>query len=349
MLKVLIDTSPLQNANSLRGVGMYTRFLTEELEKKRSIEVRRRELQQFEKSWLPDVTHYPYFDLFFATLPVFRKGKTVVTIHDVIPLKFSKFYKPGKKGLLRFIQQRLVLQSVDAIITDSEASKKDIVQYLKVKPEKVHVTYLAGNPNIEKPHHTKVAEIKAKYSLPEKYILYVGDINYNKNLPQLIKSLKFLPDDIHLVCVGRNFTPQEIPEWKWIETQIAMSDVASRVKFIADISGDANEELSALYAAADCYVQPSLYEGFGLPILEAMQCRTPVISTQNSSLIEIGGEHVQFVKEDAESIAAGIKVVLGWTESQKTEWVRTAYEWSQKFTWKKTADQTVAVYESLSK
>ncbi len=347
MLKVLIDTSPLQNANSLRGVGMYTRYLAEALEKKRSVEIRRKDSSGPEKGWIPDITHYPYFDLFFPTLPALRKGKTVVTIHDVIPLKFPQFYKPGKRGTLSFLRQRLILQSVDAIVTDSEASKKDIVKHLKVKPDKVHVTYLAANPHIQKPHHTKVTEVRNTYCLPEKYILYVGDINYNKNLPQLIKSLKFLPEDVHLVCVGKNFVPQEIQEWQWIETQVAMSDVANRIVFIRDVTADANEELGALYAGAEVYVQPSLYEGFGLPVLEAMQCRTPVVCTHNSSLIEVGGEHVQFVGEDAESIAEGVKNVLGWNDNQRTGKVKAAYEWSQTFSWGRTADQTLEVYKSV--
>src|SRR5258708_6502395 len=109
MLNVLIDTAPLQNANAIRGVGIYTKLLREELQKNAEVHVVGEKNEPF------DVIHYPYFDLFFPTLPLHRKTKTVVTIHDVIPLIFPKQYRPGKKGLFNFYRQKLALRSVDAV------------------------------------------------------------------------------------------------------------------------------------------------------------------------------------------------------------------------------------------
>ncbi|MBD3279132.1 MAG: glycosyltransferase [Candidatus Pacebacteria bacterium] len=344
-LKVLLDTSPLANANSIRGVGMYTRFLTQALEQRSDLIVKRS--GELANGFQPDVIHYPYFDLFFNTLPLIKRAKTVVTVHDVIPLKFPDHYPAGVKGKLRFFKQKKALQRVEAVITDSQASQKDILKHLAVVPEKTHVVYLAPNPNLQKTSQKQLNAVRRRYKLPQSYILYVGDINYNKNLPQLIKAVRELPYNIKLVCVGRNFQPQGIPEWQWIEAQLALSDVGKRVKFITDVVGEADQDLSAIYTGALVYVQPSLYEGFGLPVLEAMRCETPVVCARNSSLIEVGGEQVEFVQPQAESIAQGVQQVLSWSAKKRQQRVQTALSWSKTFSWQLVAEQTSKVYHQL--
>lgn len=344
MMKVLINVQPLSSGHAVRGVGMYTRFLTEALEKNNQLEVYRSGLNEIKN---PDITHYPFFDLFFPTLPFLNRGKTVVTIHDVIPLLFPKQYPPGKKGSLNFMKQKLALRKVAAIMTDSQASKKDIVFHLGVPAEKVHVVYLAANPFLQPTTESHAEQVRKKLNLPKTYVLYVGDINYNKNVPQLIKALKYLPRHVHLVCVGKNFVEQDIPEWQAIEAQIALSDVTARVHFVSDILTDDYKMLSAIYSGALVYVQPSLYEGFGLPLLEAMRCQTPVISAKNSSLKEVGGEVVIYSSPEAESFTEKIELVLAMTEAERTKMIEEASHWEQQFTWKKTAEETLKVYQSL--
>lgn len=349
-LNVVIDTSPLSNGHAMRGIGMYTKLLTQELEKKAELQVfpinhKGEKIVGFQ----PDVTHFPYFDLFFPTLPLRHSIPTVVTIHDVIPLLFQQYYPVGKKGWLSFYRQKLALNGVSAVITDSEASRRDITKYLGIKPEKIHVVYLAGNPEVKHVTESQVSAVKKEYHLPEQYLLYVGDINYNKNIPQLIKALKFLPPELKLVCVGKNFYDHDIPEWRWIETQVALSDVADRVCFITDLGSEASDQLSALYSGAVAYVQPSLAEGFGLPVLEAMQCRTPVVCAKNSSLVEVGAEHVQFVEPSAESIADGVKYVLDLFGAERQRRGVAAAQWASTFTWSRTATETVKVYQSVVK
>lgn len=345
-IKVLVDTSPLDNAHAHRGIGMYTKLLVEHLRQEPAVKVIHSS-QADPGIVKPDVVHYPYFDLFFNTLPFFHLAPAVVTIHDVIPLKFPKQYRPGVKGRVRLQRQKLALKKIRAIITDSEASKQDISDKLGVEANKIHVIYLAANPNLVKANDETVAHVRHAYKLPRKYILYVGDINYNKNLPQLVKALKYLPEDLHLVLVGRNFVPQEIPEWQWIDTQIALSNVANRVHFVTDLPVEQTNDLAGLYTGAIAYVQPSLAEGFGLPVLEAMQCRTPVVSTRNSSLIEVGGEQVLYAEPEAEALADQIKSILEWPLSKREEWLLDAYKWSQTFSWIKTARETIKVYESI--
>ncbi len=344
MMKVLINVQPLSSGHAVRGVGMYTRFLTEALEKNNQLEVYRSGLNEIKN---PDITHYPFFDLFFPTLPFLNRGKTVVTIHDVIPLLFPKQYPPGKKGSLNFMRQKLALKKVAAVLTDSQASKKDLVFHLGVPAEKVHVVYLAANPFLQPTTENYAEQVRKQLNLPKTYVLYVGDINYNKNVPQLIKALKYLPRHVHLVCVGKNFVEQDIPEWQAIEAQLALSDVTARVHFVPNILTDDYATLSAIYSGALVYVQPSLYEGFGLPLLEAMRCQTPVISAKNSSLKEVGGEAVIYSGTTAEALAENIELVLEMSEPQRQKIINQASRWEQNFTWEKTAEETLKVYQSL--
>lgn len=345
MIRVAFDVSPLKNENAHRGVGAYTRFLTEELKKLPDIEVV--DLKSKNAKMNISVVHYPYFDLFFPTLPLKLIHTSVVTIHDVIPLVLHDHYKVGKKGKLNFIRQLIALRSMNAIVTDSEASKKDIVKYLKVAEEKVHVIYLAPNPKLKSVSSEKSKEVKEKYHIDSKYVLYVGDINYNKNIPQLIKMVKFLPEEITLVCVGKNFYPHNIPEWEAIELQVALSNVEKRVIFITDLGANSENDLSALYSGAAAYVQPSLYEGFGLPITEAMQCETPVVSAKNSSLIEVGGDAVYFVEPTAEALADGVKAILNFAPFERSEMIKKAKKWVSQFSWTRTAHETAILYRQL--
>ncbi len=340
-LQVCVDTAPLQTGHAIRGIGMYTRNLVAALEKNSDIELVTTSAQA-------DVVHYPYFDLFQSTLPFSPLTKTVVTIHDVIPLVFPDKYKPGKKGSVLYKWQRYKLRSVNAVITDSHASQQDIATYLPVKEKKIHRVYLAGNPEIAPVSRSVVADTLSKYSLKDtQYVLYVGDINYNKNIPQLLKMTKFLPEDVSLVCVGKEFYPHDIPEWNWIETQIEMSQIRSRVKFITSVGVSGTQELSALYQSAVAYVQPSLYEGFGLPCLEAMQAGCPVIASNVSSLPEVVGSHGLLVAPTAEDFAQAVTDILSWKTAQRKHHIQEAQDWAHSFSWQKVAAETVAVYKKV--
>ncbi len=346
-LKVLLDDSPLHNANAIRGVGRYTKYLSQFLLKNKELDLALGKTAPAD--FRPNIIHYPFFDLFFPTLPLIKKTKTIVTIHDVIPLLYKEYYPVGKKGKLALLKQKLALRNVDAVLTDSQASKTDIAKYLGVEMDKIHVVYLAPSPDLSAQAETEVQRVRRKYKLPKKYLLYVGDINYNKNLPQLIKALKFLDRDINLLCVGKNFYPHDIPEWQWLESQIALSDVAKRVKFLTDLAGENNKDLAAIYSGALAYVQPSLYEGFGLPVLEAMSCLTPVVCANNSSLVEVALNKAVMVEEaNAENLAQAVEEILSWSPEQRKKFTTQALKHAQKFTWAKTAKITAKIYQDIA-
>lgn len=343
-IKILLDDSPLHNANAIRGIGAYTRHLAAYLRKDKSVELALNKEQN--KDFRPEIIHYPFFDLFFPTLPIIRKAKTVVTIHDVIPLLYPKYYPVGKKGLLALIRQKISLLSTDAVITDSNSSKTDIAKYLKYPLEKIYVVSLAANPDLKAKSEEEINRTVRKYKLPKKYLLYVGDINYNKNIPQLIKTLKFLPKEIKLVCVGKNFYEHDIPEWNWISTQIALSNVTDRVKFVTNV--DNNDDLAAIYGGALAYIQASVYEGFGLPVLEAMQCFTPVICANNSSLIEVALNKAIIVEEaKAENFALAVEKIMAWKKIERENFLKQAAAYAKKFNWSKTAKATIKVYQDI--
>jgi glycosyltransferase involved in cell wall biosynthesis len=346
-LTVMLDTTPLTSGHAHRGIGMYTQALSAALSARDDIQLVTA-VECATQQLPPDLIHYPYFDLFYPTLPFHFRQKAIITIHDVIPLLFPEHHRPGKRGMLNLYRQKTALKCINGVITVSETSKADITAKLGVPAEKIFVAHNAGNPAIQAQSPAKIAAAREKYALPDKYVLYVGDINYNKNIPQLIKMVKFLPDAVQLVCVGKNFRPHDIPEWNWIETQLALSDVVARVQFLATIPSDEPAELAAIYSGAEAYVQPSLYEGFGLPVVEAMQCKCPVVSSNRGALPEVAGEHALFSEPIAEPLAEQVKTVLEWSKAERVRRTNGAQKWAAQYSWEQSAASTVACYKAIA-
>jgi len=215
-MKVAVDISPLKNANRYRGVGIYTKQLVESF---KSLNIPDFSFQIIEDGGITkdyDLVHYPFFDLFFLTLPLKKEKPMVVTIHDTIPLVFPEHYPSGIKGSLKFQIQKFSLKKVKAVITDSENSKKDIFKYLNYSKEKIYVVPLAPSDIFKPIKSTMILHrIIVKYNLPERFVLYVGDVNYHKNILGLIKAfaklkaqkskVKNTSQNLKLVLVGKAF------------------------------------------------------------------------------------------------------------------------------------------------
>ncbi len=343
-MNISIDTTPLENGNAHRGVGRYTKELLQALQAFAPMHTFLSSVQSESKTKV-DIVHYPFFDLFFPTLPVFRKAKTVVTIHDVVPLLFPEGYPVGIKGWLGYLHQFLALRFVDCVVTDSNASKRDIVSHLWLSEKKVHVVYLAASKEMVRQSKKICEKVRKKYSLPKEYLLYVGDINYNKNLPFLIASLQHFPDMI-LVLVGKNTTKRDIPEGKAITHAIAQHGVERQVVCLDSV--DSSTELSALYTDCLAYVQPSLYEGFGLPVLEALQCGSVVLSANTGALPEVGGDAVvYFDPRNSDTIRRAIEKVQKLSPIDREQWKEKAFNQAKKYSWDKSAKEMTTLYESL--
>lgn len=339
-MKVTIAIKKSWGDNAIRGVGTYTRELVAALTSKFSD-------SSFKISSQPnlivsDLIHYPYFDPFFITLPSKEKLPTVVTVHDLIPLKYPENFPRGIRGSVKWLIQKRRLNHVHHIVTDSLASKKDIVKLTGISSSKISVVPLApaGRPD----SHTSVSEVKNKYQLPEKYLLYVGDINWNKNIPGLIRAFSQLHDPtLHLVLVGKSFLGSSvIPELTAINKAIKQSQVGERIHKLGYVP---SQDLPALYESALLYVQPSWDEGFGLPILEAMSYGCPVATSKQGSLPEVGGKAVAYF-DPQKDIANVIKSVLQ-SPAKRGALAKAGLKQAQKFTWDNTARLTYEIYQKV--
>lgn len=352
-MKIAINISPLKSAHKTRGIGYYTDQLTKALEKDEAIEIQKfTKLSEVKDT---DLVHYPWFDLFFHTLPIKKSYPTVVTVHDVMPLLFPDNYPVGLKGKINFVLQRIALRSCRQIITDSEASKNDIVRYLKVGRDKIFVVPLAVDPNFKSiDNDTRLLHYKRQFRLPNQFLLYVGDANWVKNLPFLIEGFKQLLErpgltDLRLVLVGgvflkdvENIDHPELASLKDVNRLIKQYRLEDRIIRPGQIKDD---ELIAFYNLASLYVQPSLYEGFGLPVLQALACGTPVVSSEKGSLAEVGGQAViYFDPANLKQFVSIVEEVLE-DKSLQRKLSKLGFEQAAKFSWDKVAEETKLVYE----
>jgi len=340
MIKVGFDTRVLYGPSGARGIGKYASQLLTALKKKHEIRV-----VELGKETMPvDLIHYPFFDFFFLTLPLIKKKPTVVTIHDCTPLIFPEKYPAGIRGKIKFLIQKTALRNVSAVITDSENSKKDIIRFLGVPENKIYVIYLAADSRFRKlPAVNK--QLLVKYDLPPKFALYVGDVNYNKNLPNLIRAFASLKrKDLYLVLVGKAFENKNLPEVEELLSLIDKLNLKEKVRILGFIE---DQDLVKIYNLAQVFVLPSLYEGFGLGILEAMACGCPVLTSQTSCLPEVAGKAAVLVNPySIKEIVEGIEK-LTEDSSLKNKLIKEGLVRAKKFSWEKTAEETIKVYQSV--
>ncbi len=344
-MRVLVDSGPLSGGHSIRGIGVNTRGLLLGLksQKNKNFKITEGDVEIEDLSKY-DLVHFTAFRPFFISIPWNKPSGTkfVLTIHDLIQLIYPQVYKPGLKGIVSFwINKYRIKKNIDAIITISETSKKDICRFLEISPNKVHVIYLAAahRPKVDPEVIDKVSR---KYNLPEKFALYVGDVNYNKNINTLVKACKAA--NIKLVVAGKqakDIENQDLSHPELIHLKSIDWSGVSRLGFVPD------EDLVAIYKLATLYIQASLYEGFGLPVLEAFSVGCPVVAGKTQALVEIadGGALFADPKSPAD-FAQKIKAIMSNKELRE-QLINTGYEIVKNFTWEKTGKQTLQVYEKV--
>jgi glycosyltransferase involved in cell wall biosynthesis len=347
-MKVALDISPLSSGHKVRGVGFYLKHLKAALEKKND-HIDFQFFTALSEVKDVDLIHFPYFDPFSQATPFNLSVPTITTIHDLTPIKFSKHFPAGIKGNLRWRMNKYQAKKLSAIITDSHSSKKDIIKYLSYPEDKIHVVYLAAGEEFSPKDVTSVRarELTEKYNLPEKFALYVGDVTWNKNLPRLMRAC--ISQDIPLVMAGKALASNDYDkDHPWNKDLLTSQQLITSANNIVKLGFVEDLDLVDLYRMATVFVMPSLYEGFGLPIIEAMQSGTPVVTSREGSLPEVGGEAVYYVDAtDEQSITDGISNVLNSTELQD-ELSQKGINQAKKFSWQKTAQQTIDIYKLFS-
>ena len=358
-MKIAIDISPTIDGNATRGVGYYTKHLVSSLQKeiKKSPKYKNWKINLIEtphhlQSKKYDLVHYPFFDPFKLTLPRNRKTPTIVTVHDLIPIQFKNHFPVGLKGWLKWQIQKSRLRSVSRIITVSEYSKSIISKLIKYPSEKITATHLAADKNFKVISDTKfLNSITQKYNLPSKFVLFVGDINWNKNVPNLVRACK--KGKFPLVIVGSAATKTNVADhpWtedlRWLQTQAKKprNQKNRRLIFTGFV---AEKDLAAIYNLATVYCQPSFAEGFGLPLVQAMQSGCPVAHGLHTSPPEVmGGVGLSFNPRSVEDIYSTLKKY--WNNSNLRRSQKTfGLSRARVFKWSNTAQKTLALYSSLN-
>jgi len=345
--KVAIDVSPLNDGNSVRGVGYYTQHLLTALQSEiktnpdyQDIEINLIQDSRSDTSNF-DLIHYPYFDPFFLTLPAKKNIPQIITIHDLIPIQFKSHFPSGIRGYLKWLIQSYRARQSEYIITVSHYSKNIISQLLRFPLSKIYVTYEAAEKSYHPNYSTKEkAAVIKKYNLPKEFILNNGDINWNKNIPSLVRSCLKL--NYPLVLVGGASTKKVEPHpWNediiWIQSQT--SPLIHRLGYVPDA------DLPIIYSLAKIYCQPSYAEGFGLSLVKAMLAGTPIVYSSETSLPEVMGEAgVSFDPYDHKALTLALKKL--WSDKALLRQQSTLGLVRAKFfSWKLTAKQTLAVYD----
>ena len=259
--------------------------------------------------------------------------KSVVTIHDLIFLRHPEFYHWVDTKIYSWKFHQAVSEA-DHIIAISECTKRDIMELGGVEESRISVIYQSYAPRFK-----VSAKVPTPFPLPERYILNVGSIEPRKNILLAVKALAFLPDDLSLVVVGRHTSYADK-----VKAYAEEQGLAHRLQVLHGVSDD---DLPALYAGAETFVYPSVYEGFGIPIIEAISSGLPVVACTGSCLEEAGGPDALYVApDDVPAMAAAIKQTLRGAQGREQRILRSQ-EYIKRFEGADVASQVVDVYRWL--
>lgn len=275
-----------------------------------------------------------------------RKGncKKVVTVHDIAPYIF-----PGQKPWLEnyYFTKYMAwhLHYADIILADSESTGKDIINYLKVSPEKVRVVHLGVDQDISPVDDPqRIENVKDKFGIIGDYLFFIGTLEVRKNISNLVKAFdKFVVKTGWDGCLVLAGNPGH--GFEDIAATINSAKHGDRVIIAGYLD---NKDMAAMYSGATAFVFPSLYEGFGLPVLEAMAYRTPVLTSNVSSLPEVAGDAALMANpESIDDIAAGIEMLTSDSDLRQTL-IEKGLARIRQFTWQNTASQVLRIYRDIT-
>ena len=285
----------------------------------------------------PDVFHAPHY-----VLPPLTRCRSVVTIHDCIHLMFPQYLRNRAAYVYARASMWSAAHQAHRILTVSEASKRDILHFFSVPPEKVVVVYNAIEERFAvTPSAEAIERVRERYQLNHQFVLYVGNIKPHKNLVRLIEAFAELRkrgfEDLKLLIIG-----DEISKLPALRRAVHSHKLHKHVRFLGYLE---DETLAILYRLASVFVFPSLYEGFGLPPIEAMASGTPVVTSNVSSMPEVTGDAAVLVDPyNVESIMEGIERVL--TDPALAAELRArGIARAREFSWARSVARTREVYQ----
>jgi glycosyltransferase involved in cell wall biosynthesis len=287
----------------------------------------------------PDVFHAPHY-----VLPPLTRCPAVVTIHDCIHLMFPQYLPSRAAYVYARASMWSAARQAHRILTVSEASKRDIIHFFSVPPEKVVVVYNAIEERFAAtPSEEAIERVRERYQLNHRFVLYVGNIKPHKNLVRLIEAFAVLRtrgfDELKLLIIG-----DEISRLPALRRAVHSHKLHKHVRFLGYLE---DETLAILYRLASVFVFPSLYEGFGLPPIEAMASGTPVVTSNVSSMPEVAGDAAVLVDPyNVESIVEGIARVLR-DPALAAELRRKGIARARDFSWARSVARTREVYEQV--
>jgi len=287
-----------------------------------------------------DLFHSPDF-----VLPPTGQAPAILTVHDLSFLRVPQFFVPGFRGYLEAAVARAVKRARH-ILADSDSTRRDLIELMAVAPERISVLYPGVEPRFQPVQDTEVLErVRVSYSLPEQFILGLGTLQPRKNFHGLIEAFRWLLAtrggereiaNLHLVIVGGK-------GWMYEDTlaQVEHHGLEERVHFLGFV---ADGDLPALYDLASVFAFPSWYEGFGLPVLEAMACGTPVVAANNSSLPEVVGRAGLMIDAgDSEALADALGQLLK-DQELRSRLVYAGWQQARNFTWEAAGRYLLNVY-----
>lgn len=297
---------------------------------------------------LPAALKQDRIDVFHSltsTIPIRRSCPTVVTMCDLFHEVYPEFVPPRIRRKMR-LSFRHAARRADRIIAISENTKRDIVKYYHAPEDKISVIYPGTNPFYrpldDKTDSVKSATILASYGIKQPYLLHVGGLTENRNIVGMLDAfatLKRTHPELSLVLVGRPFWSFDLED-RLIERNL--DDSVVHIRYLP------NEELRVLYNRAEVLLLPSFCEGFGMPILEAMACGTPVVTSNTGAMPEAAGQAGLLVNpRETTAIAEAVSRILE-DDKLKQDLTEKGLKQAARFTWKRNAERTIEVYHSLA-
>lgn len=288
-------------------------------------------------------------DVWFSTahaIPLLPVVNRALMVHDLIPLRNPELF-PGAYARSVSLAMKYSIKRAEILLANSEDTKRDILALFNINPSKVHVTPL-GPGNVVKPRwgedvsDNELAQMGIKF---KRYLLTLSSIGPRKNIPRLVEALSILLKQPHLADVGLVIAGAAEYKVGEVNDAIKKHGVAGRVLFPGYVP---DKNIAALFARAELFVYPSLSEGFGLPILEAMLLGAPCCASARGAMMEVGGGAVSyFDPEDPADIAACMRELMEMPERREAM-VEAGFKQAQNFTWSRTATATLAAFQELT-